>query len=77
LEAAPLRCARDTPAVVSPRAVRVNKPEKVKIPKSPIVGKSVDSGKSKVGLPSSPVEERQQVGDTKDKEKGKDKNKNK
>ncbi len=66
--------ADHTPA---PREVRATKPEKVKIPKSPVVGKSVDSGKSEVGPPSKPVEEHQQVDDTKNKNKGRDKNKGK
>ena len=69
--------ADHTPAFVSPREVRATNSEKVKIPKSPVVGKSVDSGKSEVGPPSKPVEEHQQVDDTKDKNKGRDKNKGK
>jgi hypothetical protein len=64
-------------AVASPPEVRVTKPEKVKIPPSPIVSKTADSSKSKTGQPASPAEERKQSADTKDKEKEKGKEKDK
>jgi hypothetical protein len=67
--------SEQNPVFVSPREVRATKAEKVKIGKSPIVSKSVDSGKSKVGQPPNPAEEHQQVGNTSDKDKGRDKNK--
>ncbi len=66
--------AEQNPVFVSPREVQATKAEKVKISKPPIVGKQI-SDKKEVGPPSNPAQERQQVGDTRDKEKGKDKNK--
>jgi hypothetical protein len=65
--------AEQNPVFVSPREVRAAKAEKVKISKPPIVGKQV-SGKTEVALPPNPAEERKQI-DTKDKDKGRDKNK--
>jgi len=68
--------ADNTPVFISPRKVRATKPETVKIPKSPIVGKSVDSDKSKADRPpNNPADERKQVDDTRNKDKGRDKNK--
>jgi len=61
--------AEHTPPFVSPREVRVTKPEKVKIPKSPIVGKPADSRKSEAGPPANPDKEHQRTGDAKDKDK--------
>ena len=58
-----------TPAFVSPREVRATKPEKVKIPKPPIVGKSTDSRKSEGSPPPNPDKERQRTEDTRDKDK--------
>ena len=62
----------------SPRAPQVTKPETVKIPKSPLVGRS-GASKREAGPPSKPAEERQSPRDTKskdsDKKKGKDEDK--
>jgi len=63
-----------SPVFVSPRDVRATKSEKVKISKPPIVGKQV-SDKKEVGPPPDPAQERQQKGDNKEKDKGRDKNK--
>jgi len=61
---------------VPPREIKVTKPETVKIPKSPIVGKSAPESKREAGPPSKPTEERQSTRDSKgrdtDKRKGKD-----
>jgi hypothetical protein len=65
----------NTPAFVPPRNVRVTQSEKVKIPNSPIVGKSASSDKSNAGPPSRPVEERKQVDDSRNKDNGRDNNK--
>jgi hypothetical protein len=59
-----------TPAFVSPRSVRVTEPEKVKIPKSPIVGKPADSGKPEARPPANPDNERQRTGDTRGRDRG-------
>ena len=70
--------ADNAPAFVSPRNVRATKSEKVKVPQSPIVGKSVNSDKSNASPPSKPVEERQRANDTGNKDnrdKGRDKGK--
>ncbi len=68
-----------TPPFVSPRAVRVTKPETVKIPRPSITGKPADSGTREVGPPPKPAEERQRTRGTKNqnanKNKEKDKNK--
>jgi len=63
---------KQNPVFVSPREVWATKAEKVKISKSPIVGKHV-SGKTKVSPPPNPAGERQQSGDNKNKDKGKGK----
>jgi len=57
------------PPFVSPREVRVTGPEKVKIPKPPIVGKPADSRKSEAGPPPNPDKEHQRTGDARDKDK--------
>jgi hypothetical protein len=59
-----------TSPLVSPREVRVTKPEKVKIPKSPIVGKPADLGKSEAGPPPNPDKEHPQTDNTRDRDKG-------
>ena len=61
---------------VSPRDVKVTKPETVKIPKSPIVGKAATENKREVAPPSKPTEERQNTRDTKGKDAEKKKGKN-
>ena len=48
-----------TPSYVSPRAVKVTKPETVRIPRPPITGKPANSDAHKVGPPSKPTAERQ------------------
>jgi hypothetical protein len=60
---------------VSPRDVKVTKPETVKIPKSPIVGKAATENKREVAPPSKPTEERQNTRDTKGKDAEKKKSK--
>jgi hypothetical protein len=47
------------PAFVAPREVKMTKPETVKIPKPPIIGRAVTPGKQEVGTPSNPTAERQ------------------
>ena len=51
--------AERTSPFVSPRKLEVTKPETVRIPKPPIVGKSVSEGKREVNLPPKPSDERQ------------------
>ena len=62
-----------------PRETKMTKPETVKIPKSPLVGRSVGASRREAGPPSKPAEERQSPRDTKgrdsDKKKGKDEDK--
>ena len=53
-------------AFVPPREVHITKTERVKIPAPPLVGKH---GADEKGPPPKPVEERQQVSDTKNKDK--------
>ncbi|MCX5643498.1 MAG: hypothetical protein NTZ17_02260 [Phycisphaerae bacterium] len=62
---------------VSPRALKVTKPETVKIPKPPIVGKSATASKREAAPPAKPVEERQTTRDTKSKDTSKNKDKEK
>lgn len=68
------RTERTSP-FVSPRELKVTKPETVKIPKPPIVGKSAGESKREVGPPPKPDEERQSTRDTKGKDVGKKKGK--
>lgn len=63
------------PGVVAPREVRVTRPEKVRIPKPPIVGKSPDSRKPDLAPPPKPEDERRSEADTKGRQKGSDKDK--
>jgi hypothetical protein len=64
---------------VSPREIKVTKPETVKIPKPPIIGKSAGQSKREVGPPDKPVEEHQTSREAKikgaDKRTGKDSDK--
>jgi hypothetical protein len=64
---------------VSPRELKVTKPETVKIPKPPIVGPAAGSSKREAGPPPKPAEERRSTRDSKNqaanKNTEKDKNK--
>jgi hypothetical protein len=51
---------------VPPREVRVTKPERVKIPASPIVGKSEESGNTDQSPPPGPADEHKRKSDAKD-----------
>jgi hypothetical protein len=62
----------NTSPFVSPRETKVTKPETVKIPKPPVVGKSASENKREASPPPKPTEERQ----TRD-AKGKDTDKKK
>ena len=68
--------ARPSPAA-APRETKMTKPETVKIPRSPLVGRSIGASRREAGPPSKPAEERQSPRDTKDsgKKKGKDEGK--
>jgi hypothetical protein len=66
-----------TSGFVSPRELKVTKPETVKIPKPPIVGKSAPASKRETAPPAKPVEERQTSRDTKSKDTSKNKDKEK
>ncbi len=68
------RTERTSP-FVSPREIEVTKPETVKIPKPPIVGKSVGQSKREVGPPPKPVGERRSILDTRAKAADKKKSK--
>jgi hypothetical protein len=54
------------PTFVPPREVRVTKPERVKIPASPIVGKSAESGNTDQSPPPGPADEHKRKSDAKD-----------
>ncbi len=64
-----------SPAFVAPRALQMTRPETVRIPRPPIVGKALAQSKQEVGTPAKPTEERQNPRDTKG--KGSDKGRGK
>jgi hypothetical protein len=77
-EGAVTPAVESTPKFVSPREVRATKAEKVKIGKSPIVGRQAPPGRAEAGSPPKTAEEERQHGNgEKDKNKNKDKDKNK
>jgi hypothetical protein len=47
------------PPFVAPRELKVTKPETVRIPRPPIIGRAVTPSRQEVGTPSNPTEERQ------------------
>ncbi len=55
----------------------MTKPETVKIPRPPIIGRAVTPGKQEVGTPSNPTEERQSPRDFKGRASNKSKGKGK
>jgi hypothetical protein len=64
-----------SPAFVAPRALQVTRPETVRIPRPPIVGRAATKSRQEVGTPSKPTEERQRARDTRG--KGTNRNRNK
>jgi hypothetical protein len=60
------------PEFVAPREVKITKPETVKIPKPPILGRSISE---KIAPPSKPTEEQRSASSAKGKAPGKDKGK--
>jgi hypothetical protein len=64
-----------TPEFVSPRDVKMTKPETVRIPRPPIIGRSISENRQEVGPPSKPDAEQRSTRNMKDKNPGKNKGK--
>jgi hypothetical protein len=63
------------PEFVAPREVKVTKPEVVRIPRPPIIGRSISERRGEIAPPSKPAEEQRSTSNTRGKALGKDKGK--
>ncbi len=66
-KAAPAAPTEHAPPFVSPRSLRMTRPETVRIPRPPLVGRAAPESKREIGTPPKPTEERQTPPDTKGK----------